>query len=154
MKPSHFLLFLTLVSGGAEAAIYKYVDAEGRVTYTNIPKKGAKRLNLDGVSTVPAGHGKSPASPSASPATFPKVDGETQKRRDDVRRNILEEELANEKQQLATARQALAEGEATRMGGERNNYQKYLDRVQKLKDDVTRHEKNIAALQKELGNLK
>jgi hypothetical protein len=154
MKSSHFLLFLALVSGGAEAAIYKYVDAEGRVTYTNIPKKGAKRLNLDGVSTVPAGRGKASAAPAASPASFPKVDSETQKRRDDVRRKILEDELGNEKQQLAAARQAQAEGEATRMGDERNNYQKYLDRVQKLKDEVTRHEKNIAALQKELDNLK
>ena len=31
------------------------------------------------------------------------------------------------------------------------NYQKYLDRVQKLKDEVALHEKNVAALQKELS---
>jgi len=63
------------------------------------------------------------------PRRVPKVDGQTQKKRDDARRGILEKELADEQQQLEAARQKLAEQEAVRTGDERN-YQRFLDRVQ------------------------
>lgn len=138
------ILLSAALSLSAQAEIYKYVDENGRVTYSNIPKKGARKLDLEPLSTMPG------AKPQASPNNFPKVDSSTQKKRDDSRRKILEEELAAEEKQLADAKKALAEGEGTRMGDERN-YQKYLDRVQKLKDDVAQHEKNVNALQKELS---
>lgn len=133
----------------AYGEIYKYVDENGRVTYSNISKKGAKKLDLEPISTVSGSKPKS----VATPGNFPKVDGETQKKRDDVRRKLLEEELAAEQKQLAAAQQALKEGEGVRLGNERN-YQKYLDRVQGLKDEVTAHEKNLQALQKELAGMK
>ena len=134
--------------GAAHAEIYKSVGPDGRVTYSNIPSKGATRLNLEPLTTVPA-----PKPKAATPANFPKVDSETQKKRDDARRKILEDELAAEEKLLAEAKKNLAEGEATRLGDERN-YQKYLDRVQALKDDVTRHEQNLEALKKELAGVK
>lgn len=135
----------------AYAEIYKYVDENGRVTYSNIAKKGAKKLDLEPISTISGTKPKSASSPT--PSSFPKVDGETQRKRDDVRRRLLEEELANEQKQLAAAQQALKEGEGVRLGNEKN-YQKYLDRVQGLKDEVTAHEKNLEALQKELAGTK
>lgn len=143
------ILLICSTSIAAHAEIYKYMDENGRVTYSNIPKKGAKKLDLEPISTVSGSKPKS----IVTPANFPKVDGETQKKRDDVRRKLLEEELASEQKQLAGARDALKTGEATRLGDERN-YQKYLDRVQKLKDNVTVHEKNVEALQKELGGIR
>lgn len=150
MKPLRLLFALMLAfSTVAHADIYKYVDADGHVTYTNLPKKGAKRLDLGTAAVSP-----SRREVASSPRSFPRVDAETQKRRDDVRHKILEDEMASERKLLDEARKAEAEGEAVRLGDERNNYQKYLDRVQKLKDEVGLHEKNIAALQKEIASLK
>ncbi|MEW5944504.1 MAG: DUF4124 domain-containing protein [Pseudomonadota bacterium] len=134
--------------GAAHAEIYKSVGPDGRVTYSNIPSKGATKLNLEPLTTVAP-----PKPKTATPAGFPKVDGETQKKRDDTRRKILEDELAAEEKLLAEAKKNLAEGEEVRLGGERN-YQKYLDRIQALKDEVTLHEKNVEALKKELAGVK
>ncbi|MBZ0093177.1 MAG: DUF4124 domain-containing protein [Burkholderiales bacterium] len=131
----------------AHAEIYKYVGKDGRITYSNVPVKGAKKIELEPINTFPAAKRK------PAPADFPSVNGETQKKRDDTRRKILLDELATEQKQLDEAKQALSEGEAVRLGGEKN-YQKYLDRIQSLKDNVTRHEKNIEALRTEIANLK
>jgi hypothetical protein len=100
------------------------------------------------VSTVP---GRATAAPS--PSGFPKVDGDTQKARDNDRRKILEQELASEQKSLEQAKKELAEQEAIRTGDERN-YQRVLDRLQPYKDKVALHERNIEALKKEIGNLK
>ncbi len=145
------LIFISLFLGqAAHADIYMSVDENGRKTYTNFPKKGAKKLDLDPPSLMAA---PKPRAQTATPPGFPRVDGETQKQRDGTRRSILEQELAAERILLDEARKTLAEGEATRLGDERN-YQKYLDRVQGLKDNVTRHEKNVEALNKELAGVR
>jgi hypothetical protein len=145
------LIFIALFLGqAAHADIYMSVDENGRKTYTNFPKKGAKKLNLDPPSTIAA---PKPRPPTATPPGFPRVDGEIQKQRDGTRRSNLEQELAAERNLLDEAKKALAEGEATRQGDERN-YQKYLDRVQGLKDNVTLHEKNVEALNKELAGVR
>ncbi|MHB1290895.1 MAG: DUF4124 domain-containing protein [Sulfuricella sp.] len=145
------LIFISLfLAQAAHADIYMSVDENGRKTYTNFPKKGAKKLNLEPPSTIAA---PKPRAPIATPPGFPRVDGETQKQRDGTRRSILEQELAAERNLLDEARKALVEGEAVRLGNERN-YQKYLDRVQGLKDNVALHEKNVEALNKELAGVK
>lgn len=145
------LIFISLfLAHAAHADIYMSVDENGRKTYTNFPKKGAKKLNLDSPSTMAA---PKPRAPAATPPGFPRVDGETQKQRDGTRRSILEQELVAERSLLDESRKALTEGEATRQGDERN-YQKYLDRVQGLKDNVTLHEKNVEALNKELAGVR
>ena len=141
------LLLAACNAAPAAAEIYKYVDENGRITYTNIPKKGAKKLDLDPISAAKTRN-------SSGPADFPKVDGQTQKKRDDLRKQILQDELTGEEKSLADAQKALSEGEKTRLADEANNPQKYLDRIKKLKSNVTLHEKNIAALKKELGQFK
>lgn len=133
----------------SHADVYKCVDADGHVTYTNTKSsaKGCKVLSQDQrVSTVPGR-----ATPS--PAGFPKVDGDTQKARDSDRRKILEQELGTEQQYLDQARKELAEQEAVRSGDERN-YQRVLDRLQPYKDKMALHERNIEALKKEIANLR
>jgi hypothetical protein len=142
--------------------IYKYVDDQGNVTYSNSPQPGAKIIVLDAAPPPPApaaeprGGDAPPAREAprkqATPINFPRVDSDTQRKRDASRRNILQEELKSEQKALAEAKKALAEGEATRLGNERN-YQKYLERVQGLKDAVQTHQKNVEAIQKELANL-
>ncbi len=107
--------------------IYKHVDSQGRVTYSNVPIKGATKLNLEPLTTVPAPRARTNA---PTPAGFPKVDNETQKKRDDTRRKILEEELSAEEKLLADA----TKGQS--------------------REEIELHEKNISALKKELANLK
>lgn len=160
-RPAAGALVLLMMAAPATAEIYKYVDQDGRTTYTNIPVKGAKAVDLDPVNTVSpsqkprpsgsTGQGGS-ASRLATPPSYPAVDSQTQKRRDDMRLSILREELNNEQELLAKARKELEEAESVRLGSERN-YQRYLDRVQPFKDTVSLHEENIKALQAEISNL-
>jgi hypothetical protein len=85
--------------------------------------------------------------------TKTRVDASTQRKRDDERRQILEEELAREQDALSEARRALAEQESIRSGDERN-YQRVLDRLKPYQETVEMHEKNIASIKREMANLK
>ncbi len=156
MIPRRISLLLMLFAGAAQAdTLYKCTDSAGHTTYTN-QKGDAKNcviLSQDKpVSTFAPPTTKARAS-TPTPESFPKVSSEAQKGRDSDRRRILEDELAAERRALDGAKRTLAEQEAIREGGERN-YQKYLDRLKPLQDSVQLHERNIEALQKEIGNLK
>lgn len=140
----------------AQGTVWKCIGEDGRPQYTNMQSDTKGRnctvVNRE-VSVIPA---PKPSEQRATPrpsSSFPKVDAETQRNRDDARRRILEDELSAEQTQLEQARAALAEQEAVRLGNERN-YQKVLDRLQPYKEAVERHEKNIEALQKEITNLR
>jgi hypothetical protein len=146
----------------AKADTYKCIDANGRATYTNIKEetKGKKcsvvMREISVVPAIPTGPGARGDKEEASAqerARFPRVDRDTQRNRDDARRRIIEEELGAEEKALAEAKEELARQESIRTGDERN-YQRVLDRLQKYKDEVERHEKNVAALKKELANIK
>jgi len=148
---------LTLaLTAPAWADTFKCMDANGRATYTNM-KEETKGKNctvvMREISVVPAVPASRAAKATPSPEGFPKVDPGTQKTRDDGRRRILEEELSGEEKALAQAKAELTQQESIRTGDERN-YQRVLDRLQKYKDEVERHEKNVAALKKELNNVK
>ncbi len=158
------LLSLALVhAAGAHAVLCKYVDDSGHVTYSDSVVKGAKQASCFEAppppQPAPAPSGRAGGTPGpgvaapAPPGGLPNVDPSTQKRRDDSRRKILEEELAVEEKALAQARKDLQEGEPVRTGDERN-YQRYLDRVQGLKSRVAQHERNVASLKQELSNLR
>ena len=148
-------LSLILATACAQAStIYKYVDQNGTVTFTNVPIKGAQPIRLAPLSSYPAAKNKGGNASNAKPAaSYPSVESGEQRQRDAGRRKILEQELTNEQKALADAQKALADGKATRNGDETRNYQKYLDRVQKLQDAVTDREKNIDALKRELGQM-
>ena len=159
------MLMLAVVH--AKADIYKSVDEDGRVTYSNVPSKGAQKLILEPLNTVPS------SKPSTQPpGNFPKVDAETQKNRDNVRRKILENELAQENKALADAKLALSEAEKdpetfmttiTVMGTDgkpqtktitRRNVAAYEGKIKPLQESIALHEKNIEALKEELASLK
>lgn len=133
----------------AQADIYKFIDDQGNVTYTNIPRPGAKKLVLDlprpPAATVPknAAGEESRRGAASSPADFPRVDPNTQRRRDDMRRKLLLEELASEQRNLEAARRALAT--ATRQPGADIN---------ELAERVRMHENNIQMLNKELSRMR
>ena len=157
MRLCHWALLLAIASIAvpARAETCKYVDDEGRVIYSNTPNNPPKGAKMVRCFSDPAPRPVPQESKPQSGARegFPKVDGQTQKKRDDERRRILEKELADEQQQLEAARQKLAEQEAIRTGDERN-YQRYLDRIQPFRDAVANHERNIEAISREISNLK
>jgi hypothetical protein len=164
-------LYLTgLVSGlfiaaTVQAAIYKNVDASGHITYSNVPSKGASRLDID----TPASNGNASGSNAASsprraktptPANFPRVDQETQTQRDSKRKQILQDELEVEKKALEEAKKAYAEGESVpevyraANGKTFRNVPKFEEKMERLKADVATHENNVQLLQKALDAIK
>jgi hypothetical protein len=136
----------------ALADICKYADAEGNMHYTNVaPEKGWKKLSC-GVGDEPRGDRSAKASPT--PAGFPKVDVDTQRGRDSLRRKVLTDELDTEEKLLVEARGAYGDGAPAPLADEQKDAQKYANRLAKLRQAVSLHEKNIEALRKELSALK
>lgn len=125
------LLLPCLLAGTAMAdTLYKCTDkASDTLLYTNQRVSGRQCTIVSSVkSTSPAMTPRASATPS--PAGFPRVSSDAQKARDGGRRTILEQELGTEQRNLDEARKA-------------NNINK-----------TQLHERNIAALQKEIANLK
>jgi hypothetical protein len=152
-------LLLCASAARADTTIYKCVDADGRIEFTDSPKKNCKVLDLPSSIAAPprarSGNGasKAPTQTAAAPADFPKVSSYQQKQRDDERRDILNDELRNEEKKLADLRREFNNGEPERQGNERN-YAKYQERVALLKDNIGRAEKNVDALKREIANIK
>jgi hypothetical protein len=179
----------------AQTTIYKHVDEGGRVTYSNKPMKGATVMELDPLTTIPATPSvrmqKASLGPERSeardgqpgvavltpvPSTRPSlaaIEPQVQKRRDDDRRRILEQELTQEEQSLGEARNALSQEQqnplliaAVRVAQQaadptpsqlaefRATIDKASGRIRGLQSSVAEHEKNVEALKKELGSLK
>ena len=141
-----------LAANAAAAETCKYVDKEGRVIYSNVPIKGAKKVSCFEPPRAPAASTPPPSEAAPAPQQ-PRVDGNTQRARDDERRRILESELASEEEQLVQAQNALAEQESIRQGDERN-YARVLERLKPYQDAVAQHEKNIASIRQEIANLR
>jgi hypothetical protein len=146
-----FLLVLVFATPVANAEMWKCVDHDGNIRYTNVKgdAKGCKGLNLEPMNTAPA----PPRAQQQKPANFPSVDSETQRQRDAGRRKILEQELAQEQQQLDVAKKQLAEQQETRLGTEKN-FARVEERLKPFEDKVKLHEGNIESLRKEIANVK
>lgn len=144
---------LTALPAAADT-LYKCKDNAGNVLYTN-QKGGARNCivlsHASPITTVPTPRRTTTAARNAparaTPASFPRVDSHTQRSRDDERRQILEEELAREQRSLGHARQNLL----TRQGADSAPD---TAEARQLRNGVTLHERNIAALQKEIANLR
>ena len=147
----------------AQGTVYKCVDEQGRVEFTDTSRKGCKALDLPGYSPPPAPRASAPIpavrpmSPvpaaAVTPASFPRVDTAQQRARDDDRREILNDELRIEQKKLADLRRDFNNGEPERQGNERN-YAKYQARVASMRDEIGRTERNIEALQREISNIR
>jgi hypothetical protein len=148
--------FVLLHAGDANADICKYADADGNTHYSNLPpEKGWRKLGCttsDG-STMPRTGGAATKS-APTPAGFPRVDPDTQKGRDDVRRKVLADELATEEKLLLETRALYADGAPVPLPEERADAEKYRARIARLRQTVTVHEKNVEALKKELAAIK
>jgi hypothetical protein len=133
----------------AAQTIYKCIDDQGgTLISTTRANKDCKAVVSSPETTVPAPRPRAAANPT--PASFPRVQEDTQKARDNDRRHILEQELAGEQRNLTQAKRELAEQEGLRgptgAGG--------IDRTAPYRDRVAQHERNIVAIQKELSGLR
>ena len=88
-------IILTTVTS---AEIYRHVDKNGQITYSNTRMNGAKKV-LPKRTLAKA--------KIATPKHFPKVASRVQRKRDLKRRNILEDELTAEKKLMSNAKQTL-----------------------------------------------
>jgi len=142
----------TLAHAQGSAPVCKYLDAEGQYHYINVaPEKGWKKVSCDiGGDAARAGSAKS----TPTPSSFPRVDADTQRGRDDVRRRVLTDELTTEEKLLAESRAAYGDGAPPPLPEEQTNAQRYADRLAKLRQAVNLHEKNVEALRKELAALR
>ncbi|EUJ11546.1 hypothetical protein Meth11DRAFT_2391 [Methylophilaceae bacterium 11] len=158
----------TLICAVAHAEIYKHVDADGRITYSNVKIKGAKKLDLEPADTSFGNTAKpnaksSDESKSGTPSNFPKVDSNTQNQRDAKRKDILKSELESEKQALERAKQAYAEGQsnpevyqvknANGTTSTFRNVPKFEEKMKGLQAEVDAHQRNIELLTKELNQI-
>lgn len=150
MKTVPLLLALLAVDAGAQG-IYVCTQPNGVREYRNTgDTRGCRKLDAEALSSIPA-----PASTLQAKADpgFPRIDSFAQKRRDQDRLQILNDEIRAEETRLAELKKDYQNGEPERLGSERN-YAKYLERVALMKEEILRTEKNIEALKREIANLK
>lgn len=145
------------VNGSACAdTLYKCQGPDGRTIYTN--QKGNKSCEVIS-QDKPVSTFNAPKQKQATPEGFPRVNGDQQKARDNDRRAILEQELANEQKNLEAAKKALVEQENLVLpeeriagGGIKGGVRE--ERVKSFRESVQLHERNIESIRKEIGNLK
>jgi len=180
------------MSAQSQSTIYKHVDESGRITYTNRPMKGAVAMELDPITIIPApaataraqdkgdkGESRPEMRPAVATVTvqprplLAAVEPQVQKKRDEDRRRILEQELAREEESLNALRTSLKEEQQnpvlvaavrtaqqateptpSQLAEMRANIEKASGRIRGLQATAAEHEKNIEALKKELGALK
>ena len=135
-----------------EGSTYRCGTASGAAAYFNVPngnhvndKAPPRRAASGNASAAP------PTTQPASPPGFPRVDAATQKGRDELRRKVLQDELAAEEKLLLESRTAFGNGAPPPIAEEKDNPQRYAERIAKLRQAVLLHERNVEALRRELG---
>lgn len=140
--------------------IFLCVDAEGNKVFQNVgDTKNCKRMDVGPVLSVPAPRpsavqraaGSGEDRVTVSPASFPRVDRETQRVRDTDRRRVLEDELRAEEDRLARLK---AEAGAEPERRDERGIALHAERVQRLREDIARTEGNLSALRRELALLR
>lgn len=158
--PLALALLLTVSTFVIAEEMYKHVDEHGRVTYSNTPMKGGKKVDLPPLTTLPA--------PKAAPKPTPKTEVEPDK---DSRRKALQEEIAKAEKALAAAKLAAKEeaekpevfkrtktvkgkdGKQKTITETGRNVVAYEEKMKKLNEDIAQHEKNLEKLKAELAGL-
>ena len=149
------LAFLSVITSSAAQGVYLCIQPNGAREYRNTgDTKGCRKLDLETISTIPAPSSGTPQAKTASTdPSFPRIEAQIQKRRDQDRMQILMDEIRTEESKLAELKREYQNGEPERLGSERN-YAKYQERVASMKDEMLRTEKNLEALRREISQLK
>jgi hypothetical protein len=146
-----FMAVALAAPASAQSVVYRCVDKEGRVLYTDTNAGNCKVVDsiVSGAISAPPASSRPPAvsmrqgaarPPAASPANFPRVDNAAQRARDDDRRAILDEELRAEEKKLADLKRDAVSVEPGRMA--------------RMREDIGRAEKNVEALKREIANIR
>lgn len=137
------IVFLALFSFSCttQSEVYKHVDENGNVTYSNTPLEDSKKLSLPPLIVMPG-------TDLESKIRVPKPS----ENYNEKQRKVVKKKIADEVKLLEDKKKEYNDGEPERFGSERN-YQRYLDRVQRLKDEIVLHEENIRTLEIELQDL-
>lgn len=152
MKLRHLLLLPCLACAGhAHADVYKHVDADGNVTYSNKPIKGGRKIELAPLPTVKVDEGGN--------GDYEHVKRTTQRNRDESRRKVLEDELAAEEKLLAEARQTLQDAQdkphlSQPDGNTFRDAGGQQEDARNAQEQVDLHERNVKALKQELSGIK
>lgn len=138
-----FLIALASISCLTQASVYKHIDEQGKVTYSNVPSNNAKKIDLPPIVVVP-------------PVNSGEVENRITKRRESIRleeqREQLQSKIAEEEKRLREVKDEYKDGVPDRLGSERN-YQRYLNRVERLKEEINGRENNLNLLRNELQKL-
>ena len=133
-----------------QETLYRCSTESGAFSYFNVPGVSAESRG-GGTGNSGTGNSRSKTASTPTPAGFPKVDAETQKGRDDMRRKVLGDELTTEEKLLGEARMAYANGSPPPLPEEQSDAAKYQQRIARLRQTVQLHERNVEALRKELS---
>jgi hypothetical protein len=161
-------LITSLISFPVHADIYKCTGDSGIPAFVDgKTKAGSNYKNCilfirDESVPAPSRNSDQANRPSRTktPSDFPRVDAQTQNKRDDKRKEILLQELEAERQALEEAKKAKLEGASKpevyrgANGKTFRNVPKFEEKMQRLQSDVEAHENNIELLQKELDSVK
>ena len=137
------IAFLALFSISliAQSEVYKYVDKNGNITYSDARLDNSQKLELPPLTVVPRANIEIE---TQAPESFANKDEERHKT---VKKMINEEaKLLGEKEKEYN------NGKPERIGSERN-YQRYLDRIERLETEIALHKEKKGALELELMNL-
>lgn len=160
---------LAMLPVAALADIHRCTDAEGLVTFTDSPSRKFKECTLlyrDAAPPAPrASPGAAPGAPAQGaprarsdtpaaavrgnpgPENFPRIERGEQRDRDLKARQIVERELASEQRLLEDARRQLNTLGAT-------TTDRADPRLREWQGTVSRHERNIVEIQRQLAVMK
>ncbi|TCV86432.1 DUF4124 domain-containing protein [Sulfurirhabdus autotrophica] len=155
LRACGFLLLIGSLSTQAE--MYKQVDDKGQVTYSNVPIKGAKKVDLAPITILPPTKAKS-AGASAKGSAVEVQDGPEK----NAKKQAVEESLVKEQTSLVKAKLAMEE-EKNRSGTLKNKVDgkevarkavnRNEERIKELQDEIALREKNIELLKQDLATL-
>ena len=143
------VIFVTVLLGFtpvtvAGKEIYKLVDKDGNITFTNRPTRHAQKVNLASFSGN--ANTRSTDTVIQKSTSAPSIKSNAQKERDGTRRQILEKELHSENKLLSDTKQSLSQ-----ISQSDDNLQD--GKIAQLKNKLFLHQRNISALKKELSRL-
>lgn len=136
-------LILFVTCNFVQAGVYKHVDKDGNITYSNVRSNDAKAVDLPSLTVVPA------IQTEAVNSIIERRKKSTSIKR---QRSDIESQIADEENHLAALKDEYKNGTPDRLGSERN-YQRYLDRVERLKGEIAARESNLSILQQSLKDL-
>lgn len=174
LRQLHKFFFIAMLSVALNsyAEIYKRVDEEGRITYSNVQTKDSVRLKIG--RNAPKSREQGAVAPKKSVTTTKatnlkqqyraQISRNTQLARDATRREILLSELDSEKKALDEALEAYELGKSNpEVVRRRNadgsvatfrNIPKYQAKMERLTAALKMHQRNVELLKKEISALK